>query len=60
MEWFKKHADTTIILGGILSAMLWMNGKFNSIETELTVIKTVMVLKGIMPLELASNPEKTP
>lgn len=47
--WFKKHSDTVIILGAILSSFLWMHGKFNALENRLTRIETVMILKGIMP-----------
>lgn len=55
MDVVKKHVDTVIVLGGILASLLWMNGKFNRIENELTMIKTVLILKGIMPNELAVN-----
>lgn len=58
MDLFKKHVDTVVVLGAILSAMLWMNGKFNELEKELTVIKTVLIMKGIYPNELCKN-EKT-
>lgn len=59
MEWIKKHTDTVIVLGAAFSAFLWMNGKFNDldnrfnqIEKDLAVIKTVMIMKDIMPKEL--------
>ena len=39
MEWFKKHVDTVIVLGGILSAVLWMEGKFSVIDTDIALIK---------------------
>ena len=62
MEWFKKHADTVMILGGILSTMIWMNGRFNEIdgrfsnmEKEMAIMKTVLIMKEIMPVEMASN-----
>ena len=55
MEWFKKHTDTALILGSILSATVWMNGKFNDVDRRLVRIETVMILKGIMPLEMASS-----
>ena len=62
MDWMKKHTDTVLILGGLLSAVLWMNGKFNGvdsqfskIEKDIAIIKTVLILKGIMPTELATN-----
>ena len=55
MEFFKKHVDTVIILTGILASVLWMNGKFNEIEKDITIIKTVLIMKNIMPTELASK-----
>jgi hypothetical protein len=57
MEWFKKHADTVAILAGILGAMVWMNGKFNDMEIRLVKIETVLLMKGIMPTELAIKGE---
>jgi hypothetical protein len=64
MDWFKKHADTVIVLGGILTAMIWMNGKFNDVdmrfndvEKDILIIKTVLIMKNIMPTELASQEE---
>lgn len=62
MDWMKKHVDTVIVLGGILGAILWMNGKFNEIdkrfnglEREVTVIKTVLLMKDIYPKELSKH-----
>lgn len=60
MEWFKKHGDTVVIIGAIVSSMLWMNGKFNAvdsrfngIEKDIVMIKTVLIMKNIMPTDLA-------
>ncbi len=53
MEWFRKHTDLIIMLGAFASAMLWLNGKFNDIEKDIAIIKTVLVMKNIMPVELA-------
>ena len=53
MEWLKKHADTVIILSAFAASLLWMNGKFNDIEKDISTIKTVLILKNIMPAELA-------
>jgi len=55
MEWIKKHVDTVIVLGAILSSMLWMNGKFNEIEKDIAVMKAVLVMKNIMPNELCKG-----
>jgi hypothetical protein len=55
IEWLNKHADTMIVLGGILSSVLWMNGKFTGIEKDIAVVKTVLIIKNIMPVELAQK-----
>ena len=55
MEWLKKHTDTVIVLGAIFSSMLWINGKFNALEKDMAVIKAVLVIKNIMPTELAKK-----
>ena len=51
----QKYVDIVIILGSVAGSLLWMNGKFNEIEKDLTIIKTVLVMKNIMPLDLATN-----
>lgn len=55
MDWFKKHVDTMIILGAFATSMLWMNGKFNSLEKDMAVMKTVLIMKNIMPVEMATH-----
>lgn len=62
MELLKKHIDTVVILTAFATSILWMNGKFNEvdkrfndIEKEISVVKTVLILKNIMPIELASK-----
>ena len=60
MEWVKKHTDLIIMLSAFASAMLWMNGKFNEIEKDIAIIKTVLVLKNIMPSELCQNHKEQP
>ena len=42
-HWLKRHVDTITILAAILTSFLWMNGKFNEIEKDITVIKTVLI-----------------
>ena len=67
MEWLKKHSDAVMVIATIISSMLWMNGKFNDVdhrfndieirfkevEKEMAIIKTVLIMKNIMPVELA-------
>lgn len=64
MEWLKKHADTAIVLSAILSSFFWMNGRFNEIDKEIghldkeiAVIKTVLIMKNIMPADVACKDE---
>lgn len=62
MDWFTKHADAITIITAIVLSMLWMSGKFNDVdrrfsevEKEIAIIKTVMILKQIIPAELAKS-----
>lgn len=64
-ELLRKHSDTIIVLGGILAAVLWINGEFNSVRsdianvrTDLAVVKTVLQMKNIMPSDLAKCEKK--
>jgi len=58
----KKHVDTIIVIGGILSSVLWMNGKFNnidvkiaSLENRLTRIETVLIVKDIATKDMLTH-----
>lgn len=55
MTWMQKHVDTVVVLGGILGAVLWMNGKFNEMQKEITIIKTVLIIRGILPEQLVAK-----
>jgi hypothetical protein len=64
MDWFKKHVDTVVILSAFAASILWMNGKFNEVERkiseldkELAIVKTVMIMQKIMPVDLCHTPE---
>jgi len=64
MDWFKKHTDTVLILSAIFSSFLWMNGQFNdirkdmaSLKEEVFIMKTVLIMRGIMPQALAQTPQ---
>ncbi len=61
-----KFGETICIILTILStvcgALIWMNGKFNDIdkrfsevEKDIAIIKTVMIMKNILPSELAKE-----
>jgi hypothetical protein len=57
MDWFKKHTDTVVIIASICGSLLWMNGKFNELEKDMAVVKAVLIIKNIMPNELAIKKE---
>lgn len=44
MEWIKKHADTVVVLGAIISSIAWMNVRFSQIDNELSIIKKQLSL----------------
>ena len=55
MDWIKKHTDAVSVLIALAGCMIWMNGKFNELEKDMAVIKAVLVMKNIMPSELAQK-----
>lgn len=57
MDWMKKHSDTLAVIAIMFSGFLWMNGKFNALEKDMAVMKTVLIMKEIMPIDLAVNME---
>jgi outer membrane receptor protein involved in Fe transport len=36
-NWIKKHVDTVIVLGGIISSLLWMNHKFAEVDKRFAI-----------------------
>ena len=62
MEWFKRHADTLVILGSFALCFWNMNEKFNekfsALDKDIAIIKTVLIMQKIMPAELAVNENK--
>ena len=57
-NWFKEHADTIVVMATLASGFLWINGKFNEIEKDISTIKTVLIMQRIMPPELAKKGEE--
>jgi hypothetical protein len=59
MDFIKQHADTISIIMTILSALFYMHthieNRFNALEKDIVVMKTVMIMKNIMPSELATK-----
>ncbi len=58
MDWIKKHTETVVVLGALCAGFLWMNGKFNDIDRRLVRNETILIMKGIMPSELAIKGDK--
>jgi hypothetical protein len=57
MDWLKQHADTLVILSSFVLCFWTMNEKINNIEKDLTIVKTVLIMQNIMPIELACHKE---
>ena len=57
ISWFNKHADTLVILGSFAVAFWTLNEKISSIEKDLAIVKTVLIMKNIMPQEVCKNIE---
>jgi hypothetical protein len=59
MDIFKKNYETLTILSGmavlLVGCCIWINGKFNALEKDMAIIKTVLIMQDIMPKELAVN-----
>ena len=62
MDWLKKHADSVATIATVVGAVVWMQGRmdtrFNQLEKDIAIIKTVLVMKDILPKELATNVER--
>ena len=56
---FKEHADTAVLLLAMLTSLvtsiMWLNGKFSDIDRRLVRIETVLVVRGIMPADIATK-----
>jgi hypothetical protein len=57
-SWFKQHADTIAILS-MFAICFWtlnekMNDRFTALEKDICIIKTVLIMKNIMPTEMAA------
>lgn len=55
MEWIKNYIDFVALLLAYVSCILFATficGKINDVEKDIAIIKTVLVMKNIMPAEL--------
>ena len=57
-SWMKKHADTIVILGTFAAAFYILNEKIASIEKDMAIVKTVLIMKNIMPQEVCKAKEE--
>ncbi len=62
MEWIKKHVDTAIVISVLFGGFFWIDGKFDkinerliSLEKDVSNVKTILFLKGIMPQEFVAD-----
>ena len=63
-RWLKRHADTATVIGVVLGGLFWISGEFkevrddlSKVKTDMAVIKTVLMMKQILPCELAEKGE---
>jgi len=61
-SWFKEHGDAVAIILSVfisvLSGVMWINGKFNDIEKDIAVMKTILQYKNIMKNQIAKYEDK--
>lgn len=53
--WVKRHVDTVLVFGTMFGGIIWMNGRFNEMEREVSRIKTILIINKLMPPEMAEN-----
>ena len=58
MDWFIKHGDTLAVIATFAMCFWHLNEKINTLEKDVAIIKTVLVLKNIYPHELAVTSEE--
>jgi hypothetical protein len=61
-NWFKKHADTLAVISIMVGGFYWMDAKIEKVNDRLTavekdmgIVKAVMLMKNILPPELAQK-----
>lgn len=52
VNWFREHVDTIVILSSFAVCFWTLNEKINNLDKDVAIIKTVMMMKGIMPQEM--------
>lgn len=53
--WIKRHVDTVLVMSTLVYGLIWMNGRFNEMEREISRIKTILIINKLMPPEMAEN-----
>lgn len=68
-NWFRKHAETLTVIASLLGGFIWMDSKFNAIETKFdakiekldvrlsTVEKDIAVIKTVLSFKGINCPE---
>ncbi len=58
MDWFKQHSDTLAIITTFVLCFWHVNEKIIQLEKDVSIIKTVLILKNIMPDQLCKTQEQ--
>ena len=57
MDWFRNHADTIAIISTFIVCFWSLNEKIAAIDKDVAIIKTVLIMKNIMPDQLCHKSE---
>lgn len=68
MSWIKQHVDSVAVISAVAIAVYWMTNQIHdlekrmdvrlaALEKDMTIIKTVLIMKGTIPKELAAVEE---
>lgn len=62
LDFLKRHSDAIAVLTAIFGVFVWLNVQFSSmdrrlseLEKEIAVVKTVMIMRNIMPPDMAAR-----
>lgn len=65
MDWIKKHIDAAVIITVLGGGFLWIDSKFEKVNEKLSAldkdvsnIKTVLIMKEIMPPAFGASREE--
>lgn len=52
LKFLEKYGTALSVIFTVIAALMWFNGKFNALEKDMAVIKTVLIMRNLMPNDL--------